>query len=213
MNQAHAEALQGLIDDNRRIAVHAVLPIVYEYGMLAMPRNIVELGVSKEALMNKVLAMVAREYLSSFCSVDLNDCQGSVEKECLFIQDDARRLRFNLTLGRIDLLTIDLDEKYETTKEVWDSWRPLLSEQATVMFRCTNLKKELIYLEGYSTRLGWDNERGVIRVLEDFFREKFDETKEFEMNGVLSDDGDVWDIHHWPWGAGLTIIKRKGCAL
>ena len=213
MSLKHLEEIDRIINANRRIAVHAVLPMVCGQASLARPLVIVELGVSREALMNRVLGMVAEEFRSEMWSVDRNpESTENITPRATFILAEAMSVRIK-NLAPIDLLTIDLDELYDTTTKVWDQWRPQLSQRATALFRCTNLKKQLVYPEGYSTGLGWDNERGVIRVLEDFFNERFDETKEFVQRSVLSNDGDVWDIFHCPWGAGLTALNRKGDAL
>ncbi|MCK9597699.1 MAG: hypothetical protein M0R06_01585 [Sphaerochaeta sp.] len=85
-----------------------------------------------------------------------------------------------------------------------NTWFPLLSPKCTVMFRCTNLQHTLRYRDGSVTGLGWDNQRGVIRAIEEYLGTKVDEEREFDR--ILGD----WDVHHVPWGAGLTIMRRKG---
>jgi hypothetical protein len=76
------------------------------------------------------------------------------------------------------------------------------------MFRCTNLKKRLAYEDGSSTNLGWDNDRGVIRVIENILDMDLDENREFLLRSVSGSDGFLYDVDHYPWGAGLTILRR-----
>lgn len=199
----------ALAEANRRIAVHAVLPEIFDAVMDAAPQLIVELGVSKEALANKVLVAAAEAFEAKVISYDIYDFSGaSSYPSWIFFKGDAR------DCGRmfadwvatgyplIDVLLIDCDELYDTTRAIWQAWAPCLAPKCTVMFRCTNLAKTLHYADGTSTGLGWDNSRGVIRVLEDELGISFDETKPFE--GVLNG----WQVKHIPWGAGLTVLRR-----
>ncbi|MCJ7747943.1 MAG: class I SAM-dependent methyltransferase [Desulfobacterales bacterium] len=188
-----------------QIAIYAMLPYIYEFGMMAEPKFIVELGVSKEALANKVLEIVARRFNSDFISCDLYDF-GSVCKyeKWIFVQsDDIRFGKFLLEdKDKVDLLFIDTDELYPHTKEEIETFFPRLNDPCTVMFRCTNLRKELVYQDGVKTHLGWDNQRGVIRAIEEYLEESFDESNQFQK--VVKD----WEVIHYPWGAGLTVLRR-----
>jgi hypothetical protein len=97
---------------------------------------------------------------------------------------------------------IDTDELYDHVKQEIEYYFPLLAPSCTVMFRCTNLQKTLYYPDGTSTSYGWDNNRGVIRALEDYFKTRF--TEKFEFTACIDD----WLIEHKPWGAGLTTLRR-----
>ena len=91
---------------------------------------------------------------------------------------------------------IDLDEKYQTTLDTWRLWSPYLKPKATVMFRCSNLQKTLVYANGKATGLGWDNDRGVIRAINDGPGIHFDET--IQVSGKQNG----WTFNHYPWGPG-----------
>ena len=184
------------------IAINGVLSYILKWGMAAAPKMIVELGVSKEALANKVLALVAKRYWSMFFSCDI----GEFSKVCdypgwMFHQGDDIEFSKQWT-GPINLLFIDTDELYPHTKQEIDSWFPHLAKRATVMFRCTNLQKKLYYEDGRITGLGWDNQRGVIRAIEEYLDMKFNETMPFRTFI------DPWEVIHYPWGAGLTVMRR-----
>jgi hypothetical protein len=198
---------------NRRIAVHACLEMIFEEAVQAAPRTIVELGISKEALANKALVAAAELSGAQLISCDLYDFSDvCIYPGWVFLKGHAaevgRQYRaYAEAAGNppdVDVLLIDCDEKYETTREIWRAWKGNLSPACTVLFRCTNLQKILAYPDGTSTGLGWDNSRGVVRVLEDELSIRFDETKPFQ-----GQSGE-WTVRHIPWGAGLTALRRNG---
>ena len=202
---AARDRVVALAQANRLIAVHAVLPDIFDEVIRAAPNLIVELGVSKEALANKVLVAAAELVGASITSCDIYDFSHVCDYPLWsFLREDARTLgRWYADHGNVvDVLLIDCDELYETTRAIWKAWAPCLAPKCTVMFRCTNLAKPLHYADGTSTTLGWDNGRGVIRVLENELGISFDETRPYEgtQNG--------WHVRHIPWGAGLTVLRR-----
>jgi len=202
----------ALAKAHRRIAVHAVLPEIFDVTVLAAPKLIVELGVSKEALANKTLATAAELVGARLVSCDLGDFSDVCRyPRWLFFREDARDFgreckAFIGAAGiapNVDVLLVDCDELYETTREIIRAWMPNLAPACTLMFRCTNLAKILHYEDGTFTGLGWDNGRGVIRALEDELGITFDEAKPYE--GMLNG----WHVRHIPWGAGLTVLRRE----
>jgi hypothetical protein len=198
-----------IAQENRRIAVHAVLPDIFDEVVRAAPKLIVELGVSREALANKALVAAAELFGAWVVSCDLGDFSDVCQyPRWSFCQGDAREFgrKFRTLAGGtqgVDVLLIDCDEKYDTTREIISAWIPNLASACTVMFRCTNLAKILHYEDGTSTGLGWDNGRGVIRAIEGELGISFDETRPYE--GILNG----WQVRHIPWGAGLTVLRRE----
>ena len=206
------EKVRELARQYDRIAIAACLPMIYEEAHALKPKLIVELGVSREALANKVLAFVAEENGSTFFSCDLYNFSDVCKyPKWSFFQVEARRFAYlfrEICNGRniapsVDLLFVDCDERYETTLGILMLWVPFLVDGSTIMLRCTNLAKELIYKDRRSTNLGWDNERGVIRAAELVCGVQFDETKEF------SGKQKGYEVKHIPWGAGLTVLRRE----
>ncbi len=173
--------------------------------------TIVELGISKEALSTKVLSKVAHLFNAHHIGIDLYAFPGATDyKRFHFIQADditfAREFEnwcgLHFIDKNIDLLFIDTDELYPHVKREIEEWFPFLNSPCTVMFRCTNLQKTLYYKDGNITRLGWDNERGVIRALFEYLGSGWNEAQEWQ--GQIGE----WSIKHWPWGAGLTVMRR-----
>jgi hypothetical protein len=192
------------------IAITALLPEILDHGLLAAPRVTVELGVSREAIANKILSYVAAVFDGWLVSCDRNDFHDvcGYPKWRFFEEDDiALGRRFDEVRpvgGGIDLLFVDTDERYPHTSDEITTYFPLLSPTCTVMFRCTNLQHTLRYSDGSVTGLGWDNQRGVIRAIEEYLGVKIDEEQGFDR--IIGD----WYVHHVPWGAGLTVMRRKG---
>jgi len=201
--EGYRSEIKRMVAENRRIAIHASLEDIFNEGIEAGPKAVVELGVSELALANKVLTMVAEVNDAEFFSCDLFD----FSKVCpypkwRFHQGDDVDFAKIYDGPPIDLLFIDTNELYAHVCDEIKAWFPRLAEKATMMFRCTNLQKILHYEDGRSTGLGWDNERGVIRAIGDVLNIYFDETKPFE--GKIGQ----WQIKHWPWGAGLTVLRK-----
>jgi hypothetical protein len=199
----------ALAQANRQIAVHACLDLIFTETVKAAPKEIVELGVSREALANKALVAAAELFGARIHSYDLYDFSDVSDYPLwTFFVGDAvecgRLFSGWVATGypAVDVLLVDCDEKYDTTREIVRAWMPNMAQACTVMFRCTNLAKVLRYEDGSSTSLGWDNGRGVIRAVEEEFGISFDETRPFE--GILNG----WSVKHVPWGAGLTILRR-----
>jgi len=204
-------SLEGL-----NIAVHCNLTKVFQRTVEFLKnRNerafIVELGVSKEALINKCLWRAADLFNCDMLSIDVVDFSNACNySRWYFRQDEDIHFSRKLSLfcmdqfipPFIDVLFIDTDERYPHSLQEIVNWFPHLAKKALVFFRCTNLKKTLYYEDGRQHQAGWDNKRGVIRALEEYFERLFDETEIFEM----TEKG--WKIEHTPWGAGLTILER-----
>ncbi len=102
---------------------------------------------------------------------------------------------------KIDLLFIDTSHHYDHTVREIDTWFRFLADDATVLFHDTNMARRFRRLDN-SIGCGWDNDRGVIRAIEEFFDKRFDETKAFvDISGG-------WLIRHHPYSSGLTLLKR-----
>ena len=185
------------------------LPLIYIEGLKIKPSLIVELGV-RGGESTFVFEKIARKCDSYLISNDIEEIDFTIEHDKWFfvrmddIQFSENFKKFtneNAIPNEIDLLFIDTSHLYEHTKEEIGTWFRHLSKKGTVIFHDTNLTK--IYKRINKTiGAGWDNDRGVIRALEDFFKVKFDEKKYFQT--ILSE----FIIEHYPNCSGLTIIKK-----
>jgi len=192
-----------------RTDINEHLVTIFNEGVASKPQVIVELGV-RSGESTFILERVAKQCDSILISVDLDSCiNASQWKKWFFVQQDdiAFAKEFpnfcskNNIEGKIDLLFIDTSHLYEHTVQEIESWFPLLSENFKVIFHDTNLR-DVFYRKDGSMGLAWDNERGVIRAIEEYYNTSFDEKKDFTttINGV--------QIKHYSNCCGLTILEK-----
>lgn len=210
----YRKRLLKLRDDNQHIAGSVCLQYFFDEVLYRKPKVIVELGTGVRGLRTQVVCWAAALVGAKQISVDLNncwECGNSWSDNWYFVQREARECaeewpEICKSVGareNIDYLVIDTDEKYETTWEIWKRWSPFLSRTCSVLFRCSNLQIRLYYKDGRVTDRGWNNNRGVVRVIEEILELGIDERSEWHKK--LG----VWDVLHYPWGAGLTILRRE----
>ena len=101
----------------------------------------------------------------------------------------------------IDLLFIDTSHYYEHTVREIQSWFPLLSPAAKVMFHDTNMGIAWCRRDG-CIQWSWNNHRGVTRAIEEHLHTRIDETK----GGVEYTTGG--SFRHIPSCNGFTILDR-----
>jgi cephalosporin hydroxylase len=183
------------------------LELMFTEALLLRPKLIVELGVRGGAS-TFVFERVASLCGSTLVSVDIDDCSSiSSYPKWFFVQSDdvsfarsfpqfcsARHLE-----PRIDLLFIDTSHYYEHTVQEIEAWFPLLSDRAKVIFHDTNLNVIGPRHDG-CYELSWDNQRGVIRAIEEHLGAAIDE------HHKVCDLVSSRLVRHWPHCNGLTIL-------
>ncbi len=179
--------------------------------LMQKPRLIVELG-TRGGDSTFVLERAAKLCRAKFISVDIEDCaKVSKYPDWIFVQKDdiqfAREFKsWSRTHGlepAIDILFIDTSHEYNHTLQEIHSWFPWLAERGKVLFHDTNLKY-FYFRNDRSMDIGWENQRGVIRALEEYFGCQFNEKRNF--TGIRKN----WLIKHWPNCCGLTVLERWG---
>ncbi len=103
----------------------------------------------------------------------------------------------------IDLLFIDTSHEYEHTVEELDVWLPHLAENGVAVFHDTNMREGVYVRMDGTVGHGWDNERGVIRAIEERLGASFDENRHF------ADVAGEFLVIHYPHCNGLTLLKRR----
>ena len=204
------DALAEVVERARtRTDISDHLVTIFCEAMAARPRLIVELGV-RGGESTFVMQRVAAFHGARLVSVDIVDCSRVAEHEnAVFVQADdvafAERFapwcRQAGIEPRVDVLFIDTSHEYEHTVREIEGWFPHLSADATVLFHDTHLVEDVPRRDGSRWR-GGDNERGVIRAIEERFRTTYDETVPFD------DFRDGWLIRHDPVCGGLTVLRR-----
>jgi cephalosporin hydroxylase len=177
--------------------------------VLFRPTLIVELGVRGGAS-TYVFERAARLADATLVSVDISDCSRvSSYPKWHFIQGDDIAIAYdfpdlcatwNIKCG-IDVLFVDTSHYFDHTVEEIRAWFPLLSPRAKVIFHDTNLRAIGPRRDG-RFQLSWDNNRGVIRALEQYCGICVDEQQ------VFTEYAKGFVIRHWPICNGLTILDR-----
>lgn len=184
------------------------LDTIYLKTLEMNPKQIVELGV-RGGESSKMFNYVNEEIDSKIVGVDVDDCDYSFVKNGTFykVSDTIFHAFYNSMYGsNIDVLFIDTSHYYDHTVQEIKFWFPLLSQKALVIFHDTNLNNE--YVRKNRTKgVGWDNQRGVIRAIEEYFNTQFDETQNFTYTTELH--GYSWRISHEPLCNGLTLVYKN----
>lgn len=189
------------------------LGTLYFQAVSASPRLIVELG-TRGGESTKALLAAARDVGAQVLSLDIDNCSNAGIADSLkalwtFVHHD------DVSFGQdkfpawcterglepqIDVLFIDTSHLYEHTKQEIAVWFPHLRPGATVIFHDTNITAVSGRNDG--TLFGcWNNERGVIRAIEEYLGVTLDEKTGFAGNAK------GWFFQHWPNCAGLMVLR------
>jgi cephalosporin hydroxylase len=178
------------------------------------PRLIVELGTRGGESTRSMLAAGTRSD-ARMLSVDVRDCSDvpvppRFRDRWTFVQCDdvafgchgfTAWCETNGVPPRIDVLFIDTSHLYEHTVRELETWLPFVPVGGIVLLHDTNMR-EIYRRLNNRVHFGEDNDRGVIRALEEHLGRRYDETKQFV------DVRRGWLVRHHPWASGLTYLKR-----
>jgi cephalosporin hydroxylase len=172
-------------------------------------RLIVELGVG-DGESTFVFERVANLWGAKLVSVDIEDrAHVSGFKDRIFVHSDdisfaaqfpgwCRNQGFEPV---IDILFIDTSHLYDHTVAEIRDWFPYLAPRCKVFFHDTNMGEVFVRKDG-STGKGWDNQRGVIRAIEEHLETTFNEKKDFSL------EHRGWYIRHKAICNGFMILER-----
>lgn len=185
------------------------LPTIFLESFKTRPSLIVELGV-RGGESTYVFERVSRIFDSVIVSVDLEDCGHISDYEGWhFVQGDdvafGRDFRTWTTEhgvpSQIDVLFIDTSHLFEHTVKEIDVWFPYLATGGVALLHDTNLTAWYRRRDGSIGR-GWDNDRGVVRALEQHLGLSFDESTTFRTAAG------GFAIEHRPECNGLTVMRK-----
>ncbi len=197
--------------------MHDHLGALFAETLAARPRLIIELG-TRGAVSTRALLAAAEVADAEVVSVDIQDCS-SLDMSERF----ARRWRFvrsdDIAFAgepfalfcaerglppQAEAIFIDTSHTYEQTRAELEHWLPRLAPEGVMMFHDTNMGDGWFRrLDGAVSR-GWDNQRGVIRAIEERLGRRWDESTYFV------DVADGFLVRHAPWSSGFTALRRLG---
>jgi hypothetical protein len=180
------------------------------------PRLIVELG-TRDGISTRALLAAAEISDAHVLSIDTADCSRIAigerfrQRWTFACADDvifAGPPFANFCAERnwppvADVILVDTSHVYEHTKREIESWVPRLSRRGTMLFHDTNMGKGWFRCLDGKAEPGWNNERGVIRAIEEFVERTYDERTYF------TDAAGGYVIQHVPWSSGLTILRKR----
>lgn len=187
---------------------------LYFEAAAARPKLTVELGTRGG---ESTRALLAATLLSGglMLSVDIDPCDPAG------LPDDARAVwRFvqsdDVAFGRdrfadwcagqgvapvVDALFIDTSHLYDHTREELAVWLPFVAPGGVVLLHDTHMATAYLRNDG-SVGIGWNNDRGVMRALEEKLGRRYDEKRYFV------DVADGWLVRHDPRCSGFTTLRR-----
>ena len=194
-----------------------LLPLIFSFAMIKAPKFILELG-TRGGESTRALVKVAEILQVKGYSVDLSPCPtwlSQSENWRHFVFDDVS---FAKVLSEskfwpsgekfegLDLIFLDTSHEYEHTKSELEAFWPLLNANGIIMFHDSNLTSNLTRnLKGKPNR-GWNNKRGVIRAIEDYFKCQVQENQ-YRVIHPFPNSAFALNI---PWNNGLFILQKSG---
>jgi hypothetical protein len=194
--------------------IHDHLGLIFAETVRADPRLIVELG-TRGAVSTLALLAAAEVAGAAVLSVDIEDCSGAdipprfrgrwhfrLGDDVAFAGAPFEQVCAELGLPtQADVIFVDTSHTYEHTRDEIDRWLPRLAPGGAMMFHDTNLANWFRSLDG-QVRRGWDNERGVIRAIEERLG------RSYNADAYFVDIADGFLVEHRPWCNGLTVLRR-----
>jgi predicted O-methyltransferase YrrM len=190
------------------------LNFIFALAMSKKPGTILELG-TRGGESTKVLSLVANQIGAKGYSVDLSEAPSWLNEQRNwqhFVADDVEFPKTLVgswpngdTFAGIDLLFLDTSHFYKHTLQELNLYWDLINEDGILILHDTNCTPVMTRRLSGSSNFGWDNQRGVIQAIEEFFECNINE------NSLVSTDklgGGAKSLTHFPWNNGLTIVFK-----
>ena len=190
------------------------LNVIFSLTMAKKPKTILELG-TRGGESTKVLTLAANLIGAKGYSADLSDAPKWLKDQenwHHFIADDTKFCELlneswpnGDKYSGIDLLFLDTSHFYDHTMQELNLYWDLLNDDGVLLLHDTNCTAEMTRRFSGNANQGWDNQRGVIRAVEEFFDCKIDENH-FVSSVTLGRGATA--LTHYPWNNGLTVIFK-----
>ncbi|MEM8487974.1 MAG: class I SAM-dependent methyltransferase [Bacteroidota bacterium] len=193
----------------KRSDINEHLAMLFAETIRMRPKLIVEMGV-RGGESTFAFERAAQFSDATLLSIDIDDCESaSSYPHWHFLQADDIAFSKEFPAWcknqgiepKVEVMFIDTSHFYDHTVQEIEHWFPYLADHAIVFFHDTNMQDIYRRRDGSLGR-GWQNDRGVIRAVEDYFKKSFDETRDF----VHVEPG--WIIRHYAHNSGMTVLER-----
>jgi predicted O-methyltransferase YrrM len=210
-NNILSDALSANYSKHSDISDH--LNSIFFFALISNPKLIVELG-TRGGESTKALLAACKVSQSKMLSIDINDCSPiSLPHREHWAFEQADDIEFgkkhfemwckdNNVAPVIDTLFIDTSHEYEHTKDEISTWSKYLRSGSIMLFHDTNMGQGAYARNDGTIGYGWNNNRGVIRALEDLMGNHYPE------NSYFCDATGEYRLLHYPNCNGLTILVK-----
>lgn len=201
---------------NNDISSH--LPTIFVHSYLSNPKIIFELGVASGQSTYPFLS-ASRLRKSKLIGVEINkSCKKTYDQydyqDILFLgMDDllfASKYSTYTANQNPDIIFIDTSHEYNHTVKELKAFEPILNNNGMFIFHDTNMSPLKNFgwkcINGTICYKGWNNEKGVCRALKEHFEIEFNESE--YLNSIFTKSNKTWQIIHYPFCNGLTILKK-----
>jgi predicted O-methyltransferase YrrM len=190
------------------------LGLLFFFSLQARPKLIVELG-TRGGMSTRSLLAAAKLSGGVVLSIDVEPA-GELDvpyvENWRFVQAD------DVAFGRtgfvdwcraeglepvVDVLFVDTSHQYEHTRREIEVWKQWLASGGIAMFHDTNMGTGLFAHTDGRVDTNWNNERGVIRAIEDLTGRAYDERSFFY------DATEEFLVVHFPYCNGLTVLQKS----
>lgn len=190
------------------------LNTIYAVAMAKKPKVILELG-TRGGESTRVLSHVAEKFNGRGYSVDLSeapdwlnnrsDWKHVVFDDTKFPQEISRNWPDGSAFAGVDLLFLDTSHFYEHTLEELQLYWDLINPDGVLILHDTNCTEKVTRRLSGKTNRGWDNSRGVIRAVEEFFECEIDESNLISLESLGKS---AKGLTHYPWNNGITLVFK-----
>lgn len=194
------------------------IPTLFCHCFLHNPSIIIESGVGSGLGSTVPIHAVATLLNAHMVGIDISDCSNVYSKfnNAYFLKINDLEFpdyfkKMNLKKETIDFIFIDTSHQYIHTLREIEVFVSMLSENGILAFHDSNvtpLDNNSAYerINNTSSYVGMGNPRGVTQAIKEYFNLSFDEFSYF--NDFVKKDNYRWEIIHYPYCNGLTLLKR-----
>lgn len=194
------------------------LPALFTHCVLQQPKLVIESGV-RSGESSRAFKMALDRHPAKLIGIDIDSASANVytklniEHAEFKIMDDLAFPGWHQASAyrdqKADIIFIDTSHHYDHTVKELAAFVPLLEKNGLLIFHDTNmcpLHQSTYQRINKTYGSGWDNKKGVVRGIKDFFAITFSEDAPTEL--YFTAHGSSWMLLHYPYCNGLTLIRR-----
>jgi predicted O-methyltransferase YrrM len=191
------------------------LNFLYFLVQIHRPHHLLELG-TRGGESTRIFEMYCREQGIRGRSIDLSPAPAWLESSDNWKHYVGDDIEVGRSIGKtkewsdgdafeaLDFVFLDTSHEYDHSVAEIKTFAPLLSETGMIVFHDTNLTSDPTRRLDGGINYGWNNDRGVVRAIEEFLNIKISEDT---LQARKAENGE-WFLFHMPWNNGLTVLSR-----